>query len=331
MRSVKKILLATINYDHPQRGMQHAFEGVFGRDNVFEFDYLAKQREGIRADHISAQFVEKVDRVQPDWVWMQVQDTGVLSAEAIEDARRRCTHAIFTHWTGDCRPSVSPYLSSICRATDLTFTSAAGQVELFRAAGAHLASYLQIGVDWEQDLFPTDDWEPPFRVPEIVFCGSYYGSTFPKGTLEREAAIRALQGAGLDVGIVGNGWPGNFPVVGTCGVKEQVHIWRRAKVALNVNHFNDIERYYSDRQLIAMGSGTPTVCHYVPGLEKEFGPEHCYVYRDEAELVAACRRLLGSPDLARYLGRAGRQEVIRNHTWFSRILEALPLIENLRS
>ena len=328
-----KVLLATINYDHPQRGMLHAFQGLFGERNVWEYDYLDKQRTGLRPEQLNEGFYSTISRYQPDWVWMQLQDTNVIQPYAIEEARRQCRQpVVFTHWTGDCRPTVSPYLSSICRATDLTLTSAKGQLPLFQAAGAHLVKYLQIGLDWDEDLFPAAPWVPHFEVPAIVFCGSYYGSNFPKGTLEREAAIRALQAAGLPVGIVGNGWPGSFPIIGACGVKEQVHVYRRAKVALNVNHFNDIERYYSDRQLIAMASGTPLVCRKVPGLEHEFlDHEDCVFFEDEHELVEHCRWLLDNPKKAQLIGECGRATVLQHHTWFSRILEVLPVVEEIRA
>lgn len=323
-----KILLATINYTHPQRGMEHAFKTIFGADNVLDFDYRHYSPGNLPATN--QRFVELCKTHQPDWVWMQLQDTGVITASAIVEARRVCPRAIFTHWTGDARPTISPYLASICKVTDVTYASTQGHLGRYQEAGARRARYLQIGLDWHEDVLGARKPDIKFRVPEVVFCGGYYGSAFPEGTRAREAAIRALQAAKLDVGIVGPGWPRNFPVVGTCHVKEQVHIYQRAKVALNVNHFNTIARYYSDRQLIAMVSGTPLVCHYIPGLELEFRHgEHCYWYSTEAELVEYVKALLAEPELARRIGQAGRAEVVARHTWQSRILSIMPEIEAL--
>lgn len=326
-----KVLAATINYDHPQRGMLHALRGIFGETNVVDFDYLTLSKQH-GAESTNTQLVATARAFQPDWVWLQLQDTGVITPAALGQVRAACPQAVLTHWTGDARPHVSPYLGSICKAADLTLTSAAGLIPRFQAAGAKHAEYLQIGVDWEEDVQGLPAWEPPFRVPSVVFCGSYYGSTFAEGTRDREQAIRALQAAKIDVGIVGTGWPRNYPVVGRCDVKQQVHVYRRAQVALNVNHFNGLTSYYSDRQLIAMVSGTPLVCHYMPELEREFqNGLHCLWYRTEAELVEAVQKLLADPARGRDMGRAARAEIIRNHTWFTRVLSVLPRVEALRA
>jgi spore maturation protein CgeB len=186
-------------------------------------------------------------------------------------------------------------------------------------------------VDWHEDVLALPSWDPPFRVPDVVFCGNYYGSTFP-GTGERASAIRSLWDAGIAVGVVGVGWPSDFPVVGRCGVKQQAHIYRKAKVALSINNFNSIELYYSDRQLIAMASGTPVVCKYVPGLEREFdNGSDCLWFRETPELIAHVKTLLENPEGRRRLGAAGRARIQRSHTWWHRILEVLPIVEHLRA
>lgn len=325
---IRRVLLATINHDHPQRGMFQAFWSVFG-PLVSDFDYLEMSRSGMKNEEINSRFIQEVLRFVPDWIWLQVQDSGILRADTILEVRRLLPRCVVTHWTGDARPQVSPYLSSISKATHLSFVSSIGHLSLFRQAGAQEAKYLQIGLDWDEDVQGNPEWSPPFRVPDVVFCGSYYGNAFP-GTGDRELAIRTLIEAGVDIGIVGDHWPSRFPVVGRCHVKQQHHVWKKAKVALNVNHFNEIELYYSDRQLIAMASGTPLVCRHVPGIEREFvNLEHCIWYRSPEELVEAVRRLLSDEGLRRKMGMAGRTEVIRKHTWFSRILEVVPEVEKL--
>jgi len=200
---------------------------------------------------------------------------------------------------------------------------------MFRAAGAERAEYLQIGIDESEDL-NAPPRAAPWPVPSVVFCGSHYGSAFP-GTRARELAIKALMNAGIQVGVVGAGWPAWAPVLGACPVKQQVHVWRAALVCLNVNHYNDVERYYSDRQLIAMASGTATVCHYIPGLEEEFeNRRHCIWYKQIDELVPIVTELLSDEGLRQAIGAAGKSEVAANHTWTARVRSILPLIEETR-
>jgi hypothetical protein len=324
-----RVFLSTINFDHVQRGQIDAFAKVFGSTNTQHFDYLQEQRDGRSVPDINDRFVKAAVDFWPDFCWLHLQETNIIQAEAIARIKKALPSCVITSWMGDCRTSVSPYLASICRVVDLMLISSVGQIPMFTMAGAKEVRYLQIGLDWEEDVMGNPPWTPPFRVPEVVFCGAYYGSLYP-GTVDRVAAIRALQNAGIDIGIVGNGWPSGFPVVGTCAVKQQHHIWKRCKVAINTNHFNDIDHYYSDRQIISMASGAPLVCKYIPGLESEFeNGKHCLWYQDEAELVRQVRSLLRDPALARRIGAAGRDEVIRNHTWEARIMDLLPDIQRL--
>jgi hypothetical protein len=324
---IRTVLLATINHDHPQAGIEHAFKGIFGSSNVEVFDYCELQRQGIPNPAINRMFLDLALLRKPDLVFMQLQETNIISAQTLLEMKSRMPYVTTVHWTGDMRRTITEYLSSICKATDLTLASSVGQLGAFREAGARRAEYMQIGVDFQEDLMGDPLWEPPFRVPDVVLCGNHYGTTFP-GTPEREAVVRELMHEGIDVGVVGSGWPPNWPVAGNCGVKQQHHIWRRAKVALNVNHFNQIERYYSDRQLISMASGIPLVCWKVPALELEFKQfEHCIMADNPDEFVSHVKSLLADPVKAAALGKAGRAEIFRNHTWFSRILNLIPTVE----
>jgi glycosyltransferase involved in cell wall biosynthesis len=322
---IEKALLATINYDHPQLGMIDAFQKVFGHGNVIDCDYFHSGGESP-----DGMLVRMAREHRPDWIWLQVQDSNKITADAIKQIRAELPGTVVTHWTGDLRPQVSHYLGTICEATHATFCSSVGQIDMFKKAGASLCQYVQIGLDWDEDV-AAPHRPPPFPVPDVVFCGGYYGEQFP-GTKQRVEAILALKRAGIGIGVVGQGWSaGGYNVLGHCHVKEQCHVWRAAKICLNVNHFNHVPLYYSDRQLIAMASGRPTVCHYVPMLEQEFENwTHCVWYRNPGELVEVVQALLRDPEMQTRIGTCGKNEVIANHTWEARIRVLLPTIEELR-
>jgi hypothetical protein len=317
-----RALLATINHDHPQRGMLDAFQKVFGPENVADCDYFHSGGESP-----DGMLIRMAREHEPDWIWLQVQDSNKITANAIRKIRAEMPHTIVTHWTGDLRPQISHYLSTICEATHATFCSSVGQIDMFKNVGAPFCQYVQIGLDWNEDV-GAPERPPPFAVPDVV---GYYGDAFP-GTAQRVEAILALRRAGIGIGVVGQGWSaGGYNVLGHCHVKEQIHVWRAAKICLNVNHYNHVPLYYSDRQLIAMASGRPTVCHYVPMLEREFENwTHCVWYRKATELVEAVQALLRDPDMRARIGACGKNEVVRNHTWEARIRTLLPTIEELR-
>lgn len=323
--------MAAINADHPQLGMRQAFEEVVGAGAVADYDYLALHRAGHSVAQINDGFVAAVRAFHPDWVWLQVQESGIISADTVRAAAEACPTAVISHWMGDCRRTVPSYLASICAATDLTLVSNAGQLDMFRAAGARRAEYCQIGLDFQEDVLGLPAWTPPFHVPDVVFCGNHYGMTFPAGP-DRLRAIWALRRAGVQVGVVGTGWPAGFPVLGQCGVKQQHHIYTRAKVALSLSHFNDIALYYSDRQLVAMASGTPVVCQYVPRLETEFTDGvHCMFFRSVDTLIKKVTTLLDDKPLRVRIGAAGKTIVVERHTWAARFRQILPIITSLHA
>lgn len=326
--TIRRILCVPLNYSHKQRGMLGAFREVFGADNVREFDFMEASRNGRDANKL---LLEAALKFNPDWIWLQLQDSGIITSSTIEKLRRKLKSCLITHWTGDVRANtgildldVSKNLLKICQATHATLISSVGQIGIYRQTGAPRIEYVQVGLDWDEDVLGLPPWEPPFRVPDVVFCANHYGHvpSFERGTRERLEAITSLAKAGLDVGIVGNGWPTGCPVVGTCHVKQQHHVYKRAKVALSISHFCDIDRYYSDRQLIAMASGTPTVCYYVPGLEHEFADQlDCLFYSpvDGRSVVDRVKWALDHTDQAAKIGAAGQSKVVKDHTWTARI------------
>lgn len=335
--TIQRVLVAPLNYSHRQRGQVEAFLQVFGAPNVREFDFMAIHRQG---DNPNAALLAAAQEFRPDWIWLQVQGADILHATTIGAIRLALPHCLITHWMGDLRWELSEGLAQMCKVTHATLLSNqdGAQHDLYRRAGAPRTAYVQIGLDPE-DLEPPGSWTPPFRVPEVVFCGGHYGhvAAFADGTRERLGAIRQLRDKGFDVGVVGAGWPADIPVAGQCHVKQQVHVYRRAKVALSINHFNNVLGYYSDRHLIAMASGTPVVARYVPGLETEFVHGlHCFMYRDPFELESYVRRLLepvapheGLP-LSQVMGDAGAAFVRDHHTWRARIEGLRELAEGWR-
>lgn len=328
---IRRILMAVINADHPQKGMEHAFHGIFGRENISHFDYLAHIRNGKPKEEVNLDFVHQVLAFRPDWIWMQLQMTKVLDASSIYAIKKVLPTTVMSHWMGDMRETIDPYLADVSRACHLTLASSEGQLESFRAVGAPRAEYCQIGVDWQEDVQGEVGWEPSFRIPDVVFCGTNYGNAFP-GTVDREAMAQALVDAKIDFGIVGHGWNGKGPVIGSCHVKHQSKIYQRCKIAINVNHFNDVRRYYSDRLLIAMASGKPVVAKWVPGMDMDFTPNvHLFSYDTMDNLIEIVRMLLQEEGTRTKVGARGREEILRRHTWFSRILEVLPIVEEIRS
>lgn len=327
--TINRVLVAPLNYSHRQRGQVEAFQMEFGADNVLELDWYGAHRQGKNA---SALLASAAASFKPDWIWIQAQGSDGLDPVRVRQIRGDLPGCFITHWMGDCRASVPERLAHMCQATHATLLSNMGQHEMYRRAGAKRVHYVQIGLDPE-DIPGVEITDfPSFRVPPVVFCGGHYGTDqFHEGTQLRLRAIRELVKHGIDVGVVGRGWPSDIPVVGECHVKQQVNVYQKAKVALSINHFNNIARYYSDRQLIAMASGTTVVAKYIPELEMEFDHgKHCMMWHELGDLVTMTTNLLGNDALRREIGLRGRLEVERHHTWGNRIRDLRPVVEEWR-
>jgi hypothetical protein len=325
---IRRVMIVPLS---PQCGYPLAFRGIWGAENVGEFDYLDLNRQSFPLHEINRLFIEKAKAFAPDWIFTQLQETNIIKPATITEIRSFLPKTVISTWTGDIRAQVPPYLASVCPAVHVVFISSLGHIPIYKAAGAAVCEYLQIGLDWNEDVLFKPDWSPPFRVPDVVFIGNNYGAAFPEGTAERENAAWALRSAGVDVGIVGGGWPTRFSPVGSCHIKHSPQVYRRAKVALSVNHFNHVEGYWSDRHLMAMASGTPLVSKYIPGLEKEFeNGKDLFWFNTHQEMVDQVKMLLAHEDLRRKVGRAGREKMLQGHTWYHRILGALPTIERVR-
>lgn len=328
---IKRIFMATINADHPQAGMIHAFEGIFGKENVRHFDYLdLAKRSNWGIEHVNEEFLRAAVDWKADWAWLQLQNTSVITPDSLIALREKLPHCVLTHWSGDVRDKVASYFAGICKATDLTLAANVGYLKKYEEAGAKETMYVAHGLDWNEDVLGLPAWESPFKVPEIVYCGNHYGDRV-MGTEAREKAVRALFEAKLPIGVVGSGWENTgLPVLGSCHVKQQVHVYRKAKVVLSVNHFPDLAGYHGDRTITAMASGTPVITRYFPEIEKEFAEGvDLLVFRSEQELVEKAKQLLEDEALRKDIGRAGRREAILHHTWFSRIFEVLPRVEEI--
>lgn len=324
--TIGRILVGAIN---PEGGMTHGFRSIFGFENVRTFDHAGMVKGGIRRIDIAKRFVEVAQEHQPDWIWLQVHDRDTLLPEAVEQVREIFPQCVVTHFMGDYRPAIGELLEAMVKVCHLALVSNADQPQDFLEAGAPEAMYCPIAADWTEDILGLPDWEPPFRIPEVVFCGSNYGDTFP-GTEEREAAARVLMDSEYDFGIVGRGWPSEFPMLGNCTRSQQVQIYRRAKVVLSINNYNQVRRYYSNRQFVALASGKPVICRTVPGIEEDFKDgHHCVIYKKPKHLPRLVKAILEDESWANRLGSNGRALAIEKHTWFNRILMLLPRIEQI--
>jgi hypothetical protein len=159
-------------------------------------------------------------------------------------------------------------------------------------------------------LFYKQEQEDP-KVLDIVFAGGFYPTFQFPATQERVDILNYLCCKFDKIKVFGTGWENKLPSSCFGGFIElpQINdIYNSSKIVLNINHYNDIEHYWSIRMIEGMASGSMMLTKYVPGLEKYFKNfedlvwfyslcdcvrllEYYLTYDDERELIAEKGRL----------------------------------------
>jgi len=323
-----KLLYLPLHADEYPTGTLEAFCSAIGRENVRDFDYLPMANH-LSNGAINRMLLEEIRGWRPDVVHMQLQETGIISAETLAAIRRLEDPPLLTTWMGDCRVSVPPYAAAVSAQCDVVFVSSVGQIESYRSVIKRPVRYWQIAADFARD-FDFGGTPPQLpHIPAIVFSGRYYGPAFPDSH-ERLAVCRALA-SGLDFAVVGSGFPGDIPCLGEWPRCVQRWIYKQARLTIGVNNFNHIRLFYSERQVQAMASGTCHLCWRVPGLETEFVDGYdCVMFESSDECVALARRLLDDPVTCERIGRQGRARVWNEHSWPVAVGQYLRMIREFK-
>lgn len=298
-----------------QPGMYDGWRNAGVQLEIYDYwsDWLQNQNKNL----IKERFLAKVREFQPNLIHTQLQFTGLLTSETLLQARNLCPGVTITNWSGDVRDYVPTEFSSIAGALDYTLISSTGQLELYKKAGCHNVKYWQIGY-CPKTAFPMNKTEFTY---DISFTGNNYGNTFPDSYL-RSNAIGALRNNfGPRFGIFGTGYP---HAVRTTNPRESNEIYNNSLCVLSISHFNNISHYFSDRLLLCLGTGRPTITWYFPGCEDYFVDRRdIFIAHSNQEVIDIVNYCKTNPDVANQVGINGNQKVLKEHTFTSRIIELL--------
>lgn len=310
-----------------QVGTENGFRINLGDEKIKVFDYLAYLRGG--GKELDKAFREAVASWSPDWIHMQIQSETSIQPDLLRSLKKENPRTVFSHWMGDWRATVPPLLAEICKVCDVSFISNEGQIPMYKSVGAPRVEYWQNAVTHHIDVQPLSIKDLPFKVPEVVFCGNYYGGAFP-GSAQRLEVVRALLKADINFGVVGGGWPADIRPLGSTGPRMQRHIYDKCLVSVGVDNMNECDRFYSERQLAAMAAGKAHVCWGSPGKEKDFQDgEHCVFFKTPEEAVEKVKSLLADAETREKIGRQGQELIIAKHLWPERVAEIIPMIQEL--
>jgi len=286
--------------------------------------------------------LESARKIVPDFIFFQhfhfykIPDPTRLIAQL----RRVVPQAVifvssgdsFGRWTRRLPES----LVQASRAADLTFLSGMGYVAdiLAKKGGRNISlmphGFCPVRFPEKTSLFPKPaaDWE-------VVCVASNYRVRNPFSYLYQRklARIREVQKLwrryGKRFALFGKGWEGFPGWRGPLPYENQGETFRSSKVVVGGHPGGGMDYYLSDREFIAMASGTPFVEYWTPRINTIFQDEnHWYLYRDEAEMIQKIDRILeNSAGTFNSMAKSTEAYVRAKHSNYHRLKEMLRIAQ----
>ena len=270
-------------------------------------------------------FVEEAKSFAPDLIHLQIQHTNIIDDNSINKIKGILPNVIITNWTGDVRNNVPSTYHKIAQVSDYNFISSTGQLEMFKSVMGRDVKYWQIG--FNPKLYSPPKNKLPFDY-DAVFIGNFTSKDGFPGTKTRVAACELLRERFGDRFLLGgHGWNKSLRSKGSIDQRTLSSYYHKSVCLVSVSHYNELDHYFSDRLLISMASGRPTVSLKFPKYESYFTNMCDLVMVDDVrEIPDAVMMLKNNTELADYIGESGAAKVFAEHTYYSRVKELLNVL-----
>ncbi len=191
----------------------------------------------------------------------------------------------------------------IARAFDGVFIAQKGQLELFRRAGIRHVAWLPLAC--APELY---DGTPRARDLDVAYVGSLNDADGRRKRLLDSVRER------FPNSFIGKAWP-----------REMAEIYSRAKIVVNAAVNRDVNM----RVFEAMAGGALLITDEADGLEDMFQDgEHLVVYRRDEDVLGLVQHYLASNAERERIAAAGRDLVLRKHTYARRTATMLRTLES---
>jgi len=274
-------------------------------------------------------FIYLAEFYKPDLIFMQFQDfEGMISLNTINEIMCICPQAFTINTSVDIRNTAISFMVKVGKLVHKTLIPSVGQIQMYKDAGCRDVSFWQQGYDPKYFYRKTDKERANLYKKyghNISFCAHRpkWGDVFSGASLRREIASSLSKTFGNQFGLYGYGWDLTKDEIceesfrRVAGFYETNDIYNSSKLAISVNQINDVEKYWSNRQITAMASGTAVVSRYVPGMEKYFtNGKDILWFKTAEECVDLCKYYLSHSKEAKKIGYAGAKIVKENFTYY---------------
>lgn len=209
--------------------------------------------------------LEIIDYNKPDWIFFQYQYNSIIPPDFFKTIRKIAYNSKISLMSVDMRNNLDENTIKSGKFVDVCFQK--GRINYYKNKGLN-CKVLQEGYS---DLLFFKQQNLKKEI-DIVFAGSFYPkSNFP-GTNERVSIISYLSKF-YNIKVIGSGWDkilGKKNYIGYFQLENINELYNKSKIVLNINHYNDIEHYWSIRMIEGMASGSLMLTKYIPGLENYF-------------------------------------------------------------
>jgi len=297
------------------------------------FDYrLMAEKFGV--EQMNNMLVHTALEFKPDLIHLgKSESISGLAVKAIKDRIDTCV----IHFYGDFRWDPQPWVVDIGKYADCTLFNYTDEriLDRYRAAGVK-----NIGGFWDSGADPGIFYPREVaKSMDVVFMGSNLNIPHD-GYEKRRQLVEAILQRGFDLHIFGEGWqylqntgfpnPHLHPFVTENAFAE---VCSKAKITLGINGVNDIKMYASWRRAMnTMASGAFHLTHYVPGMETFFdNKKHLAWFNSVPEALDLIAYYLEHEKDRETIAEAGRDEILKRHTWDARIEDQLAIYRTHRA
>lgn len=321
-----RVMFLPLNFgDVKQQGVCDAFRQAGCELDVF--DYFAIYDHNRKKERIVREkLIQRAQAFKPDLLHLQIQHTSVIDGATIGKIKSNFPRCIVTNWTGDVRNYVPKQFKRIAAFADYNLISSTGQINKFKKEIGKEVRYWQIGVD-PKLYHPCVPPRTQFEWDIIFIANNNTKENYP-GRGEREHTCKLLRNQFKHrFCLYGNGWPKMLGSKGSLDQKVVAQAYHNSYCLLSVSHYNDLNHYFSDRLLMCMASGRPTISLRFPKWESYFTHMGDIVIAESVEDIPnKVRWLINNPEMAEMIGRSGAEKILAEHTYLSRINELLDMV-----
>src|SRR3972149_1270354 len=316
-----KVLFAPLNYgDIFQEGVYDAFRQAGCTLKVF--DYFQVNGKENNTKKTRSKFIDEALQFKPDLIHLQIQHTNIIDAQTVAAVRNNLPKTIIVNWTGDVRNYVPVTCRRIAAEADFNLISSTGQIDLFKKIIQKPIKYWQIG--YNPKLYYRDTLSRAGFEFDCVFIGNHNTVEKYPGAAQRIKACQLLRRKfGNRFGLFGHGWPKDLGTRESIDQKRASSIYHRSLCSISISHYNDLQHYFSDRLLMCLASGRPTVSMRFPGWQSYF-TNMCDLVIAESidDIPHKVDMLKGNLQLAEFIGQSGAAKAFAEHTYYSRVVRS---------